>query len=177
MKGLRNRLLLRINIWIAAVLAMMGIGERVYAQTPAPKVVEQGNEADTTCNVLEEVVVEAKVITHDVGIPVLYGMPYATFQVDGRVTNRCGRGLKGIQVIVQSRDTVYTDKKGYFTSSFGAYAHPETRIEVNDKRGKYASTKQQESTKFSKDGMRGFDYGIGTASFKVKLERKKRTKK
>lgn len=55
-------------------------------------------------------------------ILLMYGSPYAKFQVKGTVTSEADEPLKGIQVIVRTEwdndpiaaDTLYTDEKGEF---------------------------------------------------------------
>lgn len=70
-------------------------------------------------------------------VAVLYGVPYATYDIRGKVVDERGKGVKDAQVVVKGHsgqligDTLLTDKKGRFEVKADAFPAQEITIVVS----------------------------------------------
>lgn len=81
------------------------------------------------------------------GQEVLYGSPWAEYDVQGEVTNETNEPLKSMQVVVKANDeyawpdTVYTNEEGKYQCNYGITSFGEEYLQVivNDTTGEYES--------------------------------------
>lgn len=101
MKKARGRLLRLINQTISIILATLGVSC-------------VGQKATTTEANKKELPITTS--SHPRNIIALYGIPYTTYQISGRVENQQGKPIQGIEVKdINSPSGVITDKQGTFS--------------------------------------------------------------
>lgn len=69
-------------------------------------------------------------------VSTLYGIPYATYHISGKVVNSKNKPMKNMPIIIKGSnnhimgDTLYTDKQGYFQTNVSAFPTQEVNIVV-----------------------------------------------
>lgn len=122
------------------------------------------------CKTQEEVKASKNVIA-------IYGVPYATYEVNGSVVDKKNKPVEGAKVVVKGEnnrvigDTVITNKKGNFELIKSAYPTNTLNIVVCDPQDDMPIDSVQHNTSYKKDNEeRGFYNGKCTISTKVKIK-------
>lgn len=115
------------------------------------------------------------------GVPASeYGVPYAEFEVQGKVTDTKQEPLKDILVAVEIsdngsselRDTLYTDESGEYHWKGGAFPLDSAKIVVNDTTGKYASDSTKVALSYDRSQAHGWYVGVASAEADFELKEK-----
>lgn len=109
-----------------------------------------------------------------------YGVPYAEFEVQGKVTDTKQEPLKDILVAVEIsdngysglRDTLYTDESGKYHWKGGAFPLDSAKIVVNDTTGKYASDSTKVALSYDRSQAHGWYDGVASAEADFELKEK-----
>ncbi len=111
--------------------------------------------------------------------PEKYGVPYADFQVQGKVTDTKQEPLKDILVAIEIsdgysglRDTLYTDESGKYHWKGGAFPLDSAKIVVNDTTGKYASDSTKVALSYDRSQAHGWYDGVASAEADFELKEK-----
>lgn len=84
----------------------------------------------------------AKAVQQEVSV--LYGVPYATYDISGTVKNEQGESIAGANVIIKGYkhqiigDTLHTDKQGAFSTIVSDFPTDTLSIITDDPKGKHA---------------------------------------
>jgi putative lipoprotein (rSAM/lipoprotein system) len=107
----------------------------------------------------------------------LYGVPFATYNVSGKVVNEQNKPIKGAKVVVKGNynqvigDTVITNNKGQFEFVQSAYPSATLNIVVCDPQSELPVDSVQHSTTYQKkNNERAFDRGNCTISTEIKIK-------
>lgn len=96
----------------------------------------------------------------------LYGVPYATYHINGQVLNEEGKAIKNTTLVIKNThkqvigDTLMTDKKGEFILSASAFPTDEINIVIMDPITQQPIDSVQHTATYQKDEeTRGFYRG------------------
>lgn len=109
-----------------------------------------------------------------------YGVPYAEFEVQGKVTDTKQEPLKDILVAVEIsdngysglRDTLYTDESGEYHWKGGAFPLDSAKVVVNDTTGRYASDSTKVALSYDRTKAGHWYEGVATAEADFELKEK-----
>lgn len=109
----------------------------------------------------------------------LYGVPYATYDISGKVVDQEGDPIEGASIIVKGYnnqvmgDTLISNKKGLFSTTISEFPTSEINIVAHDKNEKFHSDSVQHSTTYKKDEEgRGFYRGKCEIKTTIRLKNK-----
>lgn len=107
----------------------------------------------------------------------IYGVPYATYMVEGTVTNEQNIPIKGATIVVKGYnnqiigDTIVSDKKGKFELTKSAFPTNTINIVVTDPTNQYEIDSVQHTTTYTKEQEgQGFYRGECKIETEIKLK-------
>jgi putative lipoprotein (rSAM/lipoprotein system) len=109
------------------------------------------------CNTPKKALKEPRVVA-------IYGVPYATYYVEGNVVDQTDKPIKGANVIVKGygnriiSDTLVTDKQGAFNTVVSDFPTDTINIVVSNSKDGLPTDSTQHSTKFETNEAKGGFY-------------------
>lgn len=107
----------------------------------------------------------------------IYGVPYATYMVEGTIKNEQNMPIEGATIVVKGYnnqiigDTIVSDKKGKFELSKSAFPTKTINIVVADPNNQYETDSVQHTTTYTKEQEgRGFYRGECKIETEIKLK-------
>ena len=107
----------------------------------------------------------------------IYGVPYATYMVEGTVKNEQNMPIEGATIVVKGYnnqiigDTIVSDKKGKFELTTSAFPTNTINIVVADPTNQYEIDSVQHTTTYTKEQEgRGFYRGECKIETEIKLK-------
>lgn len=109
-----------------------------------------------------------------------YGVPYAEFEVQGKVTDTKQEPLKDILVAVEISnqgyteliDTLYTNESGEYHWKAGTFPSDSAKVVVNDTTGRYASDSTKVALSYDRSQAHGWYDGVASAEADFELKEK-----
>ena len=123
------------------------------------------------CNAPKKAIYPTKVVS------TLYGIPYATYHVSGKVVNSKNKPMKKMPIVVKGYnnhimgDTLYTDKQGNFGTTVSAFPAQEVNIVVANPTNQQPLDSVQYPTTYTKKTVEsGFYRGECNIETKIKIK-------
>lgn len=109
-----------------------------------------------------------------------YGVPYADFEVSGKVTDTKQEPLKDMQVAIEISnqgyteliDTLYTNESGEYHWKAGTFPSDSAKVVVNDTTGRYASDSTKVALSYDRTKAGHWYAGVATAEADFELKEK-----
>jgi putative lipoprotein (rSAM/lipoprotein system) len=120
------------------------------------------------CNTPKKVVQENQIMA-------LYGVPYATYEIEGKVVNKKNQPKKATPIIIKGYrnqiigDTIYTNNKGEFATTASAFPTQEINIVVTDPQTKQPLDSTQYPVTYATD-QKGRGFYRGTCKIKTEIK-------
>jgi putative lipoprotein (rSAM/lipoprotein system) len=107
----------------------------------------------------------------------IYGVPYATYMVEGTIKNEQNMPIEGATIVVKGYnnqiigDTIVSDNKGKFELTTSAFPTNTINIVVADPNNQYETDSVQHTTTYTKEQEgRGFYRGACKIETEIKLK-------
>lgn len=157
---MRQRLLSRANIVLGAIITLLGVGCKSQ---------KAGTLSD---NARQETAIQPA----DTHVAVMYGVPNARYRIEGDIVAE-NSPAKDVQVTIRTNsyaaDTVYTDEQGHFENISEGFPTDSVEVTVTDPHNRYLPATEKSAVEYN--GKNGdWDYGTGTATFRISLRNKER---